>query len=121
MRLVFAGGALNPCITMLANELGISDRVVQFANPGVEVIEALYNRAVALLFLSRYEGFRWRAIEAQVCGCPAVASSIPPLAEVLRQTALLYHFEDESGGIDLAACLGSRIPRRDAATRFGKH
>ena len=61
-----------------------TDRVVQVVKPDVKMIEALYNRAVALLFPSRYEGFGWPPIEAQACGCPVVGSDIPPLAEVLR-------------------------------------
>ncbi len=61
------------------------------------MIEALYNRAVALLFPSRYEGFGWPPIEAQACGCPVVGSDIPPLVEVLRQTAELRPVQDEAG------------------------
>ena len=73
------------------------DRVIQVVGPDVKVIEALYNRAVALLFPSRYEGFGWPPIEAQACGCPVVGSDIPPLLEVLRQTAELRSVQDESG------------------------
>ena len=70
---------------------------MQVVKPRTEIIEALYNRATVLLFPSRYEGFGWPPIEAQACGCPVVASNIPPIAEVLGQSAALRAVEDEAG------------------------
>lgn len=97
LQLVFAGEALDHQLVQLARELGIGDRVVQVVKPDVSVLEALYNRAVVLLFPSRFEGFGWPPIEAQACGCPVVASNIPPVAEVLRQSAPLHALDDEAG------------------------
>lgn len=97
LQLVFAGEALSHDLVQLAQQLKIDDRVVQLVLPDVEIIEALYNRAVALLFPSRYEGFGWPPIEAQACGCPVIASDIPPLAEVLGQSAVLHSLQDEAG------------------------
>ncbi len=97
LQLVFAGEALNTGLSRLSDELGISSRVVQIFKPDVSVIEALYNRASVLIFPSRYEGFGWPPIEAQACGCPVVASDIPPIAEVLRDTAALHALDDEAG------------------------
>jgi glycosyltransferase involved in cell wall biosynthesis len=97
LQLVFAGEALNQGLLDLAHELGVHGRIVQVVKPDVKVIEALYNRALALLFPSRYEGFGWPPIEAQACGCPVVASNIPPIAEVLRDTASLHSLDDEAG------------------------
>jgi glycosyltransferase involved in cell wall biosynthesis len=97
LQLVFAGAALPQDLIALAKELNVFDRVVQVVNPGVETLKALYNRAVALLFPSRYEGFGWPPIEAQACGCPVIGSDIPPLVEVLGQSAVLKPVEDEAG------------------------
>jgi glycosyltransferase involved in cell wall biosynthesis len=97
LRLVFAGHALSANLMQLAEELRIRHRVVEVARPSAEVIEALYNRAVALLFPSRYEGFGWPSIEAQACGCPVVASNIPPLQEAVGRSALLHPLEDLEG------------------------
>ena len=97
LQLVFAGKALHQGLVQLAKELDVYNQVVQVIKPDVEIIEALYNRAVALLFPSRYEGFGWPPIEAQACGCPVVGSNIAPLAEVLGQTAALRPVEDEAG------------------------
>jgi glycosyltransferase involved in cell wall biosynthesis len=100
LQLVIAGEALNRKLARTARELQIDDRIVQLEKPDVAVIEALYNRALCLLFPSRYEGFGWPPIEAQACGCPVVASDIPPLAEVLGQSAVLTPVEDEAGMAD---------------------
>jgi glycosyltransferase involved in cell wall biosynthesis len=65
--------------------------------PGVyfveEIIDAvladLYRNAVLLLFPSLYEGFGWPVVEANACGCPAVASGIPALIEAGGSAATL--------------------------------
>jgi glycosyltransferase involved in cell wall biosynthesis len=100
LQLVIAGEALDQKLTGLARALQIEDRIVQIVKPDVALIEALYNRALCLLFPSRYEGFGWPPIEAQACGCPVVASDIPPLAEVLGQSAILKPVDDEAGMAD---------------------
>ena len=84
LQLVIAGEALGRNLTRLARELQIENRIVQVVRPDAALIEALYNRAVCLLFPSRYEGFGWPPIEAQACGCPVVASDIPPLHRSAR-------------------------------------
>lgn len=119
LRLLFAGARLNPKLAAQAGDLGIADRVVEVEKPAVEVLEALYSRAVALLFPSRYEGFGWPPIEAQACGCPVVASDIPPLAEVLGQSAELRPVEDEAGLAEALRRLLSDRAHREEMRRRG--
>jgi glycosyltransferase involved in cell wall biosynthesis len=95
-QLVFAGEALTPETMKLARELGVEDRVVQIVNPSHEVLEALYNRAFALLFPSRFEGFGWPAIEAQACGCPVLCSDAGSLAEVVAESGFVRPAADEA-------------------------
>lgn len=99
-QLVFAGDALSGSLRDLANSLGISDRIVEVAGASNELLEALYNRATAFLFPSRFEGFGWPIIEAQACGCPVLTSSTNPMAEVAGAGALLRDPADEQGFAD---------------------
>lgn len=119
LKLVLAGQPLSENLRNLANELQISSRIVPLIQPRVEVIEALYNRAVALLFPSRYEGFGWPPIEAQACGCPVVGSNIPPLLETVGQSALLHSLDDEEGMAGSIKRLADHPQFRDELRRRG--
>src|SRR5205085_11711922 len=81
----------------MTNELVFSDRVDQIKDPSSELLEALYNCAVALLYPSRSEGFGWPVIEAQACGCPVVCSNLGPLPEVAGEAGLFHDVSDEEG------------------------
>jgi glycosyltransferase involved in cell wall biosynthesis len=96
-RLVFAGDPLNAELISLAAELGIADRITQVKNPDSELLEALYNCAVALLYPSRFEGFGWPIIEAQACGCPVICSNSGPLPEAAGDAGLFHDVSDEKG------------------------
>ena len=94
-RLVFAGEPLPAELNALAVELGVAERVVQVVGPSGPVLEALYNRAFALLFPSRFEGFGWPVIEAQACGCPVLCSDAGSLGEVAGEGAFVRAAGDE--------------------------
>jgi glycosyltransferase involved in cell wall biosynthesis len=96
-RLVFAGDLLNDELNSLARRLGVADRVTQLKNPDSELLEALYNCAVALLYPSRFEGFGWPIIEAQACGCPVICSNSGPLPEAAGDAGLVHDASDEKG------------------------
>jgi len=96
-RLIFAGDLLDPQLRSLASTLGISDRVIQVENPADEILEALYNCALALLYPSRFEGFGWPVIEAQACGCPVVCSNAGPIPEAAGDAGLFHDVDDEAG------------------------
>jgi glycosyltransferase involved in cell wall biosynthesis len=96
-RLVFVGDALSAELLGLAQDFGIAERVVQVPDASNELLEALYNRAVALLYPSRFEGFGWPIIEAQACGCPAICSNTGPLPEAAGDAGLFHNVGDEEG------------------------
>jgi glycosyltransferase involved in cell wall biosynthesis len=95
--LVFAGDAATPQLRDVARQLGINDRVIDLPDTSNEILEAFYNRATALLYPSRFEGFGWPIIEAQACGCPVVCSDRAPMNEVSGGAALLRDVDDEEG------------------------
>jgi len=96
-QLIFAGDLLGPQLRSLASALGISDRVIQVENPADEILEALYNCALALLYPSRFEGFGWPVIEAQACGCPVVCSNAGPIPEAAGDAGIFHDVDDEAG------------------------
>ena len=96
-NLVFAGAPLTPELTELVEKLNLGSRVIQLSNPSHEQLEALYNRAFAFLFPSRFEGFGWPIIEAQACGCPVLCSDRCSMPEVAGSAALIRAVEDEDG------------------------
>lgn len=94
-QIVFAGEPLDDATFALAQTLGVADRVVQIRKPANELLEALYNRAWALLYPSKCEGFGWPIIEAQACGCPVVCSDRTSVPEVAGAGAIVCDLEDE--------------------------
>ncbi|MEP6808722.1 MAG: glycosyltransferase family 1 protein [Chthoniobacterales bacterium] len=95
--LIFAGEKLTPELRSLGESLGVSGRIVEVGAPDNSLLEALYNRAVALLYPSRFEGFGWPIIEAQACGCPVLCSDRAPMNEVAGSAGLTHPLEDEEG------------------------
>ena len=110
-QVVFAGEPLTAELNKLAARLAIADRVVQVSGPSNELLEALYNSAVALLYPSRFEGFGWPVIEAQACGCPVICSDSGPLPEVAGEAGLCHPLQDE------AAFAADLVRLTDAAQR----
>lgn len=88
---------------VLIDRLGIRDKVLFTGNlPDSELI-ALYGGALGLVFPSFYEGFGFPPLEAMACGCPVVASDIPPLRETCGDAAIYvnpFSIPDIARGIE---------------------
>jgi glycosyltransferase involved in cell wall biosynthesis len=95
--LVLAGEPLSDTLRSLGRQLGILNRIVEVPDASSEVLEALYNRATALLFPSTFEGFGWPIAEAHACGCPVICSNREPMTEVVGHAALIHDVDDEAG------------------------
>lgn len=73
----------------LMHRLGIAAQV-RFAGVVDDTqLVTLYQRAAALVFPSRYEGFGLPVLEAMACGCPVISSNASSLPEVVGDAALL--------------------------------
>lgn len=110
-QLVFAGDPLSNDLWAEARVLGIADRIVEIVSAASELLEALYSRAHALLFPSRFEGFGWPIAEAQACGCPVLCRNSAPMSDVAGGAAFLRDIADEDGFAE------DLLRLRDLATR----
>ncbi len=111
-QVVFAGEPLPEELTWLADELGVSARVVQIVKPSRAVLEALYNRAFAMIFPSTFEGFGWPVIEAQACGCPVLCSDAGSLPEVVGGSAFVCPAGDHAAFGEECVRLAESPPAR---------
>jgi glycosyltransferase involved in cell wall biosynthesis len=117
-KIVFAGQPLTTELRTLAVQLQIAHRVVEVVKPSNDLLEALYNRALALLFPSRFEGFGWPIIEAQACGCPVVCSDREPFPEVSGGAASMCSADDPRAlGQAILALAASDSIREDLQRR----
>lgn len=96
-NIVFCGAPLPAELSAQASAAGLANRVFAVPAPDNAQLEAIYNRAHALLFPSKCEGFGWPVIEAQACGCPVVCSDRTSLPEVGGDAALIGPLGDEAG------------------------
>ncbi len=89
-QLVIAGkkGWLFDDIQKVLKKLKIKNEVIFTDYISEKEKDCLYSQAISLIIPSTYEGFGIPAIEAQIRHCPVIASNIPPLSEVLGDSAL---------------------------------
>ncbi|HEX6488408.1 MAG TPA: glycosyltransferase family 1 protein [Candidatus Dormibacteraeota bacterium] len=85
LRLVCAGPKVDP-ETVAALERSVACRLVGPVADGVR--DALYRRALALVFPSLYEGFGFPVLEAMRHGLPVITAAVSSLPEVGGDAAL---------------------------------
>jgi glycosyltransferase involved in cell wall biosynthesis len=115
--LIFAGEPLSEELKRVKQEIGLNGRVIEVPCPSDAMLEALYNRAFALLYPTRYEGFGWPAIEAQTCGCPVISSQSTSIPEVVGNSGLLRAPDDEPGFVTDVLSLTSAPVREQLIAR----
>lgn len=59
-----------------------------------EELRGYYQKAIAFIFPSFYEGFGLPLIEAQSCGCPVLSSNRSCMKEILQDSALFFNPDD---------------------------
>ncbi len=85
----FGGGGFRDYELSRFKELSITDRVHQVGGDDA-VLAGYYSEAKALVYPSTYEGFGLPPIEAMGAGCPVLASSAPPMPEVIGEAGLYF-------------------------------
>jgi len=76
------------------DRLNIHNRVHILSSVTDEELCRLYNRAVAFVYPSLYEGFGIPLLEAMACGCPIIASRIPSTLEVAGDYPIYFNPTD---------------------------
>ena len=111
---IFGSGGQEDFLRSLVNELGVSDSI-RFCGPiGHEVLPGTLRAARLLVFPSvvaddnDQEGLGLVTIEALGCGCPVLASDIPPLHDVI-QSGVNGEFFEMGDERELAAGLTDLI------------
>jgi glycosyltransferase involved in cell wall biosynthesis len=93
-QIVFAGDPLSSGERTLARSLGLENRVREISRPDNETLLALYSAAHCFIFMSRFEGFGWPILEAQISGCPVICSNRSSVPEIAGEGALIHEPED---------------------------
>ncbi len=88
----------------LAQDMGVSDRIVFCHEVDDHDLAAIYTLATAYICPSFHEGFGMPVVEAMACGTPVLCSDIPALREVAGTEAEYFDPGDD-------ASIGSAINR----------
>jgi glycosyltransferase involved in cell wall biosynthesis len=90
----FGGGAFSAHENAVIASHGLSRRVRQIGGADA-LLAGLYEKATALLYPSRYEGFGLPLLEAMIHGCPVIATPLTSLPEVGGDAALYADADDQ--------------------------
>lgn len=79
----------------LFHELGLSEQVLHQEVQNDAVLYRVYQKAIAFIYPSLYEGFGIPILEAFACGCPVVLSDRSCFPEVGQNAALYFNPDNE--------------------------
>jgi len=80
-----------------AADAGAPEAVVRIGRVDEPVLRALYRRATAFIYPSRYEGFGLPVLEAMASGTPVIASNAASIPELAGDGAILLDPDDARG------------------------
>jgi len=106
------GGVLTPQEMAMIASLGIAGRVRQYA-AGDNLLWELYQRAVAFVFPSLYEGFGIPVLEAFSAGCPVLLSNRSSLPEIAGDAAWYFNPEDEKSLVKVISRVLADVAERE--------
>ena len=115
-----ASGPLEGEVLTRIQQLGLSDSVQRRGRVSQEQLDALFDRAVAVVVPSLYEGFGLPALEAMWRGCLVIGSDRGSLPEVLRAEDLV-HAEDLTAWVTaMQSVLVLTTAQRDERVKAGQ-
>jgi glycosyltransferase involved in cell wall biosynthesis len=94
--------------------------VVRIGRVDEPVLRALYRRATAFIYPSRYEGFGLPVLEAMASGTPVIASNAASIPELAGDGAILLDPDDARGWADAVIRVATdEALRRELGARGG--
>lgn len=122
LRLVIVGppGYRGEEIPLLAQRLGVADRVDFVGRAPDSTLATLYRHAVALCFSSVAEGFGLPLVEAMQAGIPVVASDIDIAHEVVGDAGLYATVGDAEGFAEAMARVSTDGDLRSRLAAVGR-
>ena len=78
----------------------LKDHYILLSNVNNQDLNKIYNKAVALIYPSSYEGFGLPVLEAQRAGCPVIAMNSSSIPEIIGDKRLLVNDETIQSYID---------------------
>ena len=99
LSLVLVGTDRGPgdALSARAADAGAPEAVVRVGRVDEPVLRALYRRATAFIYPSRYEGFGLPVLEAMASGTPVIASNAASIPELAGDGAILLDPDDARG------------------------
>lgn len=95
LNIVCAGGGdFNKIEIEKFRSLKIRDKLFYFSGSD-SILDCLYQKAIAFVFPSLYEGFGIPVLESFACGCPVIVSNTSSLSEVAEEAAIYFDPTDK--------------------------
>jgi glycosyltransferase involved in cell wall biosynthesis len=104
-------------IRQRAEQLGISERIVQLGHVDQEALPAIYQGASLFLYPTLYEGFGLPVVEAMASGIPVITSNTSALKEIAAGYAHLVNPLDVDG---MAKAIGQCLSDADHRASLSK-
>lgn len=113
------GGELTPDELHVINELEIANRIFH-KNVNDDTLKTLYQKAMAFIFPSKYEGFGIPILEAFASECPVILSNSSCFPEVAQDAALYFDTDNEASIKDTIQNVITNPSQREALIQKGK-
>lgn len=97
--LIVGGGPMSDEHKGFIEKHGLTSKIEHRLGVSDQELNLLYNRAMALIYPSYYEGFGIPPLEALAAGCPVISSDNSSLPEVLGDCGLYIEVDDSASAI----------------------
>lgn len=112
LHLFIAGGGALADEERTLLERRLPGRHQYFSQVDDDQLRALYQGALALTYLSSYEGFGLPPLEAMACGCPVIAMNTSSIPEVVGDAAILLDRAEPPAVAEAIVAVGDSQRRR---------